>query len=174
MSDELLEGGGGVWREVLAFLLRFLAVSIPLYIVYTWVGSYYTVFTASCAKPFLGAFGIDIRVDRVLSVTEEISLNPVVFLSLVVAVRRIGWLSKLKGAVIGLLILTAANIIVVFFLFMSAHRQSEGLWTGTEFLNLTINFFLPLLLWFLLLPVRSYTLLGIERESAPRDTGSAS
>ncbi len=165
--------GKGIWRMALVFLLRFLAVSIPLYLVYTWIGSYYTRVVAYGAKPLLSLFGIELTIDRALAVTEEISLNPVVFLSLVIAVQRIEWLKKLKAAALGMAILTAANIVVVFFLFMSAARQSEGLWTGTEFLNLTINFFLPLPLWFILLPLRSIQDFMGEKKDAPRDPESA-
>lgn len=160
--------GAGVWKMALVFLLRFLAVSIPLYILYIWLGSYYTRLVAYGAAPFLSLCGIELEIDRALSVTEELSLNPVVFLSLVIAVQRIGWLKRLKAAGLGIVILTVANMIVVFFLFMSAARQSEGLWTGTEFLNLTINFFLPLLLWFLLLPLRSISDFMGQKKDAPR------
>lgn len=163
----------GIGRAVFVFLLRFLAVSIPLYIAYTWVGDYYTRFLAYCAGPLLAIAGVDLTIERALTVTEEISLNPVVLVSLVVAVQRIGWRKKLRAALLGVAILTAANIAVLFLLFMSAHRESEGLWTGTEFLNLTINFFLPLLLWFLLLPLRSVQDVRGTNESAPRDAESA-
>ena len=161
-----------ILRLVLVFLLRFLAVSIPLYLVYTWVGSYYTRLVAYGAKPFLSLYGIELTIGRALVITEEIALNPVVFLSLVLAVQRIGWLKKLKAAALGMAILTVANIVVVFLLFMSAERHSEKLWTGTEFLNLTINFFLPLLLWFLLLPLRSVLNPGGETKDAPPDPES--
>jgi hypothetical protein len=157
---------------VLVFLLRFLAVSIPLYLVYAWIGSLYTRLVAYGAKPFLSLYGIELTIDRALAVTEEISLNPVVFLSLVIAVQKIGWLKKLKAATLGMVILTVSNVVVVFFLFMSADRQSEALWTGTEFLNLTINFFLPLLLWFLLLPLRSIQDFMGKKKDAPRDPES--
>ncbi|MCK4351020.1 MAG: hypothetical protein KAX13_09180 [Candidatus Krumholzibacteria bacterium] len=162
----------GIWRMVFVFLLRFLAVSIPLYLVYTLIGSLYTRLVAYSAKPFLSLYGIELTIDRALSVTEEISLNPVVFLSLVIAVQKIEWLKKLKAAALGIVILTVSNIVVVFFLFMSADRQSEALWTGTEFLNLTINFFLPLLLLFLLLPLRSVPNAGGETKDAPPDPES--
>lgn len=164
--------GTGIWRMVLIFLLRFLVVSIPLYLVYTWIGSYYTMFVAYGAKPLLSLFNIELAIDRALAVTEELSLNPIVYLSLVIAVQRIEWLKKLRAAALGIAILTVANIVVVFFLFMSAELESEGLWTGTEFLNLTINFFLPLLLWFLLLPLRSIPGSGSETKDAPRDPES--
>ncbi|HSG27336.1 MAG TPA: hypothetical protein VLA34_02560, partial [Candidatus Krumholzibacterium sp.] len=52
-------------------------------------------------------------------------------------------------------ILTAANILTVFLVFMSYYSGNEALWTGTEFFNLTINFFLPILLWFIFAPVRN-------------------
>jgi hypothetical protein len=38
---------------------------------------------------------------------------------------------------------------------VSNYRQSEAWWTGTEFLNLSNNFFAPILLWLVLLPIRS-------------------
>ena len=172
MDSDATGHPAGIWRMVLVFLLRFLAVSIPLYLVYTWIGSIYTRLVAYGAKPFLSLYGIELTIDRALTVTEEISLNPVVFLSLVLAVQRIGWLKKLKAATLGMVILTVANIVVVFFLFMSADRQSENLWAGTEFLNLTINFFLPLLLWFLLLPLRSIQDFMGEKKDAPPDPES--
>ncbi len=172
MDSGTTERSTGISRLVLVFLLRFLAVSIPLYLVYTWVGSYYTRLVSYGAKPFLSLYGIELTIGRALVITEEIALNPVVFLSLVIAVQRIGWQKKLKAAALGMAILTVANIAVVFLLFMSAERHSEGLWTGTEFLNLTINFFLPLLLWLLLLPLRSIQDFMGEKKDAPPDPES--
>jgi hypothetical protein len=169
MDRETQEYGAGIGRMVLIFLLRFLAVSIPLYVIYAWAGDYYTRFLALCTGPLLSIAGVELTIDRALTVTEEISLNPVVFLSLVIAVQRIGWRKKLWATAFGIVILTVANIAVLFLLFMSAHRENEGLWTGTEFLNLTINFFLPLLLWFVLLPLRSVSDVMGKKKDAPKD-----
>jgi len=147
------DAGPGRWTAV--FLLRFLAVSLILYFLYLWGGRYYAALIAHGCGPVLAVFGRQVIIDRAMSVTEEISLNPVVYLSLVVAVMNIGAGRKLKAAVAGVAILTAANILTVSMAFMSYYRGSEALWTGTEFFNLTINFFLPIFLWFTLLPVAS-------------------
>ncbi len=145
------EAGTGRWVAV--FLLRFLAVSLILYLLYLWGGNYYAAFIAHGCGPVLALFGRTVIFDKAMSVTEEISLNPVVFLSLVIAVMNIKAGRKIKAAVAGVAILTAANILTVSMAFMSYYRGSEALWTGTEFFNLTINFFLPVFLWFALLPV---------------------
>jgi hypothetical protein len=142
-------------REIALFFLRFLLASIVLYLVYMVAGKYYTRLIAEIAKPLLAAAGYEIIMDKAIAITEEVSLNPVVFLSLVIAVGRIGARAKLKAAGIGVLILTAANALTIFLAFVSYYRKSETLWTGSEFVDLTINFFLPLLLWVVLLPIRS-------------------
>jgi len=111
------------------------------------------------AEPLLAIFGRELVMEHALKVTEEISLNPVVYISLVIAVSGIGWKEKIRPVVQGVLILSVANILTVFLVFMSFYMKSETLWTSTEFFNLTINFFLPILLWFVLMPVgRLFTL----------------
>ena len=117
-----------------------------------FAGKYYALAVVYGAKPLVALTGNSLNVKRALLVTEEISLNPIVYVSLVIAVTGITWKARLRPALIGVGILTAANIITVFFMFLSAYTGSEQLWTGTEFLNLTVNFFLPILLWVLLMP----------------------
>jgi hypothetical protein len=148
-------GAGAGAREIFFFFIRLLAASIVLYLAYVVAGKYYTRLIAVIAEPLLAAFGYEIIMDKAIAITEEISLNPVVFLSLVIAVGRISARAKLKAAAIGVAVLTAANALTIFLSFVSYYRNSENLWTGSEFLSLTINFFLPLLLWFVLLPIRS-------------------
>ncbi len=145
----------GVAREILLFFLRFLAASIALYLVYVVAGRFYIRLIALIAKPLLSAFGYELIMDKANAITEEISLNPVVFLSLVIAVGTISWRAKLKAAAIGAAILTALNSLTVFLAFASFYGNSERLWTGTEFLSLTMNFFVPILLWLALLPIQS-------------------
>ena len=145
----------GPAREMLLFFLRFLAASIALYLVYLAAGRFYVRLIALIAKPLLSAFGYELIMDKANAITEDISLNPVVFLSLVIAVGAIPWRAKLKAAVIGVVILTALNSLTIFLAFVSFYGNSERLWTGTEFLSLTINFFVPILLWLVLLPIRS-------------------
>ncbi len=140
---------------MLLFFLRFLAASIALYLVYLAAGRFYVRLIALIAKPLLSAFGYELVMDKANAITEDISLNPVVFLSLVIAVGAIPWRAKLKAAVIGVVILTALNSLTIFLAFVSFYGNSERLWTGTEFLSLTINFFVPILLWLVLLPIRS-------------------
>jgi hypothetical protein len=145
----------GPAREILLFFLRFLAVSIALYLVYVFAGKFYMRFIALLAGPLLSAFGYEIVMELATKITEDISLNPVVFLSLVIAVGKIPWRAKLRAAIIGVVVLTALNSLTVFLVFVSNYRNSEALWTGSEFLSLTINFFVPILLWLVLLPIRS-------------------
>ncbi len=143
-------------REILFSFLRFLAVSILLYIPYDrFVAPHYSRLVALIAKPFLALFGVALAMEQALRITEDIALNPLVYVSLVIAVGRIPWRSKLAPAGIGVAILTVANALTVFLAFMSAHRNSEAMWAETEFLSLTMNFFVPLLLWLVLLPIRS-------------------
>jgi hypothetical protein len=157
MSGEPARNESVRWgaREILLFFLRFLAASIALYTVYLLAGKYYMQLIAFIAKPLLAVFGYEIIMSKTRAITEEISLNPVVFLSLVIATGRISWRARLRGAALGVAILTAANSLTVFLAFVSFYRNSERLWTGSEFLSLTINFFLPILLWLALLPIRS-------------------
>jgi len=157
MSEDLEKSPAprGAAREILLFFFRFLAASIALYLVYVVAGRFYTRLIALLASPLLSAFGYELVMDKANAITEEISLNPVVFLSLVIAVGAIPWRAKLKAAVIGAAILTALNSLTVFLAFASFYRDSERLWTGSEFLSLTINFFVPILLWLVLLPIRS-------------------
>ncbi len=143
-------------RDVILFLIIFLAVSAALYLLHIFFGDFYIYITGYGAKPLLALFGYEMDTDRLLLIKDEISLNLIVFLSLVISTWRISILKRLKAAGWGILILTAANSIIAFLTFLSAKRGSESLWTGTEFLNLTINFFLALLLWFLLLPIKSH------------------
>jgi hypothetical protein len=137
-------------KRILLFFARFIAVSLVLYTAWIFIGKYYTVILAWGAYPLTAMAGNGIDVARAKLLTEEISLNPVVYLSLLIAVKGVPWKKRLKPAIIGLLVLTAANIIIVFLVFLSEASGSESLWAGTEFLYLTINFFLSVLLWFLL------------------------
>lgn len=136
------------------FFARFVIASVVLYLLYMKFGIYYMKIVAYGAKPLLGLFKYRIIMEKALAITEDISLNPVVFFSLLIAVQGIPHAARLRGAALGFLILTAANCTTVFLSFLSYYRGSEKLWTGTEFFSLTMNFFLPLLLWFLLLPVK--------------------
>jgi hypothetical protein len=148
-------GGRRAGREILSAFLRFLGVSIVLYVPYDrFVAVSYSRLVALIATPFLALFGVDLVMAQALKITEDISLNPLVFLSLVIAVGRIPARSKLRAALIGVAILTALNALTVFLAFMSAYRN-ERMWTETEFVSLTMNFFVPLLLWLVLLPIRS-------------------
>jgi len=143
-------------REILLFFFRFLGVSIALYLFYYFViGSYYLRFIALLAKPMLALFGYELIMERAVKITEDISLNPFVFISLVAAVGRVPWRKKIRGGAIGIAVLVLANALTLTFAFVSNYRQSEAWWTGTEFLDLTNNFFMPILLWLVLLPVRS-------------------
>ena len=139
-------------KKILVFFVRFIVVSLVLYAAWIFMGRFYMLIVAYGAKPLVALTGNSLDVERALSVTEEISLNPIVYLSLVVAVAGVAWKERIRPALTGVLILTAANIITVFFMFLSAFTRSEQLWTGTEFLNLTVNFFLPILLWAILMP----------------------
>jgi len=142
-------------RGVLLFFLRFVIASIVLYLIYTKLGVYYTKLVAYGAKPLLAIFKYRLVMERALKVTEDISLNPVVFLSLVIATGNVTLVTKLRAALWGFVILTAGNVVTIFLLFLYGYTRSETLGTGIDWLNLTINFFLPLLLWFILLPIRS-------------------
>lgn len=148
--------GTGAGSGTGMFLLRLLAVSVALYLVWTKTGLnlLYMHLVARTAGPLVALAGHELVLERALRVSEEISLSPVVFLSLVVATAGIPWRRRIGPALAGVLILSAANVAVVFLIFISAYRQSERLWAGAEFLNLTINFFLPIMLWFILLPLR--------------------
>lgn len=145
-------GPAGSTGRLPAFFGRLLLASIVLYLVWTKAGTLYMYAIAWGAWPLVALTGRELVVERALKVTEEISLNPAVYLSLVIAVTGVPWRERVRPAALGVGILTAANIAVVFLVFLSAYTKSERLWTGTEFLNLTINFFLPILLWFLLCP----------------------
>ena len=139
-------------KRILIFFVRFVIVSLVLYTAWMFIGEFYTLAVAWGAKPLVALTGNTLNVEQALKVSEEISLNPVVYISLVIAVTGVAWKERIRPALIGALILTAANIITVFFMFLSAFTRSEQLWAGTEFLNLTVNFFLPILLWALLMP----------------------
>ena len=139
-------------KKILIFFVRFIVVSLILYTGWMFIGKFYTLLVAYGAKPLVALTGNTLDVQRALKVSEEISLNPIVYVSLVIAVKGVAWKERLRPALIGVLVLTVANIITVFFMFLSAFTRSEQLWTGTEFLNLTVNFFLPILLWALLMP----------------------
>jgi hypothetical protein len=140
-------------RGVGIFLLRFIAASTALYFLYIWAGIHYMKVVAYGAKPPLALFGYEMVLSQALKVTEEISLNPVVYLSLVIALPGVAVKRRIIAAVAGTAILTLLNTATVFLAFMSYYRESEQLWTGTEFLNLTINFFAPIVLWVLFMPV---------------------
>ena len=155
MNDEPKREPAGIGRFALLFFLRFLAASIPLYLLYTVAGIHYMKLVAYTAKPLFSLFDVELVMRRALTVTEEISLNPIVFLSLVLATTRVALSRKLRAGLLGIVILTLANSITLFMVFLSASRGSERLWSSTEFFNLTINFFLPILLWIILLPVVS-------------------
>jgi len=148
-------------KGVLVFFLRFIAASIVLYLLYVWLGRYYVKLVVYMAKPLIDAtFDLDPRsvVERAMKVTEEISLNPVVFLSLAIATTGVTLRTRIRAMAVGAVILTVANALTIYLLFLSAGTKSELLWTGTEFFNLTMNFFMPLLLWFILLPIRDLLL----------------
>ncbi len=155
MNDGPRTESAAIGRFAVFFFLRFLAASIPLYLLYVVAGVHYMKLVAYTAKPLFSLFDVEMVMRRALTVTEEISLNPIIFLSLVLATTRVGAWRKIRAGVLGIVILTLANSITLFMVFLSASRGSERLWAGTEFFNLTINFFLPILLWIVLLPVVS-------------------
>lgn len=141
-------------KKILVFFIRFVVVSLVIYIAweFAWGSRIYTLLVAWGAKPLFALTGNSLDVGRAMQVSEEISLNPIVYLSLVIAVKGVTWKERIRPALIGIGVLTVANVITVFLVFLSAVSKSEGLWTGTEFFNLTINFFVPILLWALLMP----------------------
>ncbi len=141
--------GGG---HLLRFFLRFLAVSIVLYVVYIFAGKYYVMVLGWAARGIMAVFGYSIDLSRLPSIVEDIALNPVVYLSLLIAVTGAGWRERVKPAVIGLAVLTAFDVLIICLVYLSFMTGSEALWEGTEFLYLTINFFLTVLLWFVLCP----------------------
>ncbi|HER43374.1 MAG TPA: hypothetical protein ENO08_02835 [Candidatus Eisenbacteria bacterium] len=155
MRDEPGRPPAGVGRTAFLFFLRFLAVSIPLYALYAAAGIHYMKLVATVSKPLFSLFDLELAMGRALAVTEDISLNPIVFISLVAATAGVAIPRRIWAGIIGFAVLTLANSTTLFLVFLSASRGSERLWAGTEFLNLTINFFLPLLLWIVLLPVVS-------------------
>lgn len=141
--------GGG-----LAFVGRLVGVATALFLLQHYLlGDLYMKLVAHGARPLLALFGHRVVMERAMRITEEISLNPVVFLSLVLAVRKFAWRIRLRAAIVGVAVLTVLNSTVVFLAFLSLYRRSEELWTGTEFFMLTMNLFVPLLLWLLLVPV---------------------
>ena len=169
-----LGAGGGVTG---VFVLRLLAVSIALYLAWTRTGliDLYVRLVAWGAGPLVALAGHSLAIEQALKMSEEISLNPVVYLSLVIAATGVPWRGRIRPALLGVLILSVANVAVVFLVFMAAATEAaavaaarglsaeeqgelvrtvERMWAGAEFLNLTINFFLPIMLWFLLLPAR--------------------
>lgn len=151
------------------FFARFIGVSILLYLLYTWAGFVYMRVVAYGAQPLLAIFGKKLIMKTALDITEEISLNPAVFLSLVIALTGVTWKKRAKAAIIGVLILTAANILTVFLSFMSFYLRNEKLWDSTEFFNLTINFFLPILLWLILMPVGNLLPVNPSSDAARQD-----
>lgn len=167
MDDGIRSPHTGVGRYTALFFVRFVAASIPLYLLYVVAGTHYVKLVAYVAKPLFALSGLELAMQRALAVTEEISLNPIVFISLVLATMGIRASRRIGATVLGFVILTLANSITLFLLFLSASRGSERLWSGTEFLNLTINFFLPILLWMALLPIPSIA----SSLRWPRDSG---
>jgi hypothetical protein len=143
---------GSRFGWIAAFFARFAAASVLLYTIYMLAGGYYARLICQLARPVLAIFGRRVIISKALLITEDIALNPVVFLSLVAAAANVPLPKRLQGAVAGFAILTALNAITVALAFLSYYRSSEALWTGTEFVSLTINFFVPVLLAFVLLP----------------------
>lgn len=152
-------------RGILLFFLRFLGASIIFYVLYLVAGGIYTRFVALLAKPLLALLGYEMVMAKALKIKEDLSINPGVFLSLVIAVRYIAWRVKLRAAVIGVVVLTVVNALTLWLTFVSSYRNSEVLWAGSEFLGLTINFFLPIVLWLMLLPIRqAFPFFTIKRD----------
>ena len=141
-------------KKIFVFFIRFVVVSLVIYFAWEFAygGRIYTLLVAWGAKPILALTGNSLDVERAMQGSEEISLNPIVYLSLVIAVKGVAFKERVRPALVGIGVLTVANVITVFLVFLSAVSKSEGLWTGTEFFNLTINFFVPILLWALLMP----------------------
>lgn len=146
--------GSSLTREIGFFFLKFIVASFLLYLLFELfgVGRAYAKLVGYIAKPFLAIFHYTLIMEKVIAITEDISLNPIVFVSLVIATAGLNWKEKLKALALGLVILTAANALTLFMIFLSYFKRSETLWAQSEFLNLTINFFFPILLWFALIP----------------------
>ncbi|OQX84050.1 MAG: hypothetical protein B6D63_05270 [Candidatus Latescibacteria bacterium 4484_7] len=139
-------------KTILIFFLRFLVASFVLTLLALKFENSYSEFIALSADPLLKIFHYNVIMEKAMDIADDISLNPIVFISLVIATLGVSISKRIIAGLVGFAILTAANIITVFFVFLSYYRGSEALWAGSEFLNLTINFFLPILLWFALLP----------------------
>ena len=144
----------GKRQRMISFFLRFIGASLLLFILHMKAGFIYMRLISWGANPLLSLFGHSIIMEKSNQISAEVSLNPVIFLSLVIALSGVSVKEKIVPAIMGTAILTIANVITVFLAFMSFYTNSETLWTGTEFLNLTINFFLPLLLFIILMPVK--------------------
>ncbi len=144
----------GKRQKMTWFFLRFIGASLILSMIHLKAGFIYMRIISWGAAPLLSLFGHGILMEKVDSISSAVSLNPVIFLSLVIAVSGMPVKDKIVPALTGTAILTAANIITVFLSFLSYFKNSETLWTGTEFLNLTVNFFLPILLFMILMPFK--------------------
>ena len=147
-GNEKRKGGG----RILRFFLRFLAFSVVLYALYLLAGKYYVLGMGWTAKGIMAVFGYSIDLERLPSIVEELALNPVVYLSLVLAVTGAGWRERVRPAILGVVILTAFDILVICLVYLSFITGNETLSEGTEFLYITINFFITILLWFVLSP----------------------
>ncbi|HSG29484.1 MAG TPA: hypothetical protein VLA34_13475, partial [Candidatus Krumholzibacterium sp.] len=89
------------WNAIGWFFLKFLGASLLLYLAYMKFGFVYMRIVAWGAKPLLGIFGKRLIMENAMKVTEEISLNPAVYLSLLVAVPGMSWGARVRPAVIG-------------------------------------------------------------------------
>ena len=141
---------------MVSFFLRFIGASLLLFALHMKAGFIYMRLISWGAKPLLSLFGYNIIMEKSDEISAAVSLNPVIFLSLVIALSGVSIKEKIAPAITGTIILTAANVITVFLSFLSFYTNNEVLWTATEFLNLTVNFFLPLLLFIILTPVKKF------------------
>ena len=133
------------------FILKVLALSLFLYVLWYWKGeSYWASMMDNFFKHFFSTLGIRAKVFRY---PEEIFNNLIPFLSLMLFTKDIQLKSRISKLVIGLLILIGAHILLFFGLYLLYHDYQVPPSELYNKLSVPLYLFsqtLPFLLWIIL------------------------
>jgi len=135
------------------FLLKVLALSLILFILWYWKGErYYLSIFSGFLNHFLSIFGLGIQI---LWYPSEIFHNLIPFISLMLLSRDIHLKRRITKSAIGLLILIADHILLSIGVYL-LHHNAQTSPSATDynykftFLLYTFSEILPFLLWVIL------------------------
>jgi hypothetical protein len=148
-------------EKFLPFILKFIAVSLILFVFWFWKGeNYYFLFFNSMVSPLLKIFGINLLPLPILYAQFNIFLP---FTSLLLITPGIKPQKKLQKLLLGLFLIFLWQILtaVIFFLFLgqlgNPDEDPSSVGFALYFFICILNYSIPFVLWLILARKNLYT-----------------